>query len=147
MIPKDAQVFTPYGATEALPVAIAGSQEILGDTYQHTLEGAGVCVGKPVPGLEVKIIRCSDEPIAQLSEDTILKEGQIGEIIVSGDQVTASYYGNHEANGLSKIKDNDRFYHRMGDMGYLDGEGRLWFCGRKSHRVQNRRRNYFYRSW
>jgi acyl-coenzyme A synthetase/AMP-(fatty) acid ligase len=24
----------------------------------------------------------------------------------------------------------------MGDVGYFDGEGRLWFCGRKSHRVE-----------
>ena len=28
-----------------------------------------------------------------------------------------------------------RIWHRMGDLGYFDSEGRLWFCGRKAHRV------------
>ena len=65
MLPPGAQVFTPYGATECLPVASIGSDEILGETRQRTDEGAGVCVGRPVPGLEAKIIRISDEPIAQ----------------------------------------------------------------------------------
>jgi acyl-coenzyme A synthetase/AMP-(fatty) acid ligase len=27
------------------------------------------------------------------------------------------------------------FWHRMGDVGYRDEIGRIWFCGRKSHRV------------
>ena len=26
--------------------------------------------------------------------------------------------------------------HRMGDLGYFDEQGRLWFCGRKSHRLE-----------
>ena len=36
---------------------------------------------------------------------------------------------------LAKIKDEDSFWHRMGDLGRLDGQNRLWFYGRKSHRV------------
>jgi acyl-CoA synthetase (AMP-forming)/AMP-acid ligase II len=27
-------------------------------------------------------------------------------------------------------------WHRMGDCGYLDADGRLWFCGRKAERVE-----------
>ena len=35
------------------------------------------------------------------------------------------------------------FYHRMGDVGYLDEFGRLWFCGRKAHRVVTSRQTLF----
>ncbi len=30
---------------------------------------------------------------------------------------------------------SERIVHRMGDLGYFDADGRLWFCGRKSQRV------------
>jgi acyl-coenzyme A synthetase/AMP-(fatty) acid ligase len=51
--------------------------------------------------------------------------------------VTREYFNRPEANRLAKITDRARpaFYHRMGDVGYRDNQGRLWFCGRKSHRV------------
>jgi acyl-CoA synthetase (AMP-forming)/AMP-acid ligase II len=68
-----------------------------------------------------------------------LPNGEIGEIIVKGAVVTASYYGNSKATALAKISDGATgIWHRMGDMGYFDGEGRLWFCGRKSHVVKTR---------
>ncbi|SMF30711.1 fatty acid CoA ligase family protein [Pseudobacteriovorax antillogorgiicola] len=132
-----ARVFTPYGATESLPVAIADSQLILGETEGKTRNGAGVCVGIPVEGVDVKIIKTSDEVISKWSDDLVLPQGDIGEICVSGDQVTQAYYNQDQATRLAKIpkSDGSGFYHRMGDLGYLDGNGRLWFCGRKSHRV------------
>ncbi|MEC9008056.1 MAG: hypothetical protein VX877_02280, partial [Planctomycetota bacterium] len=30
----------------------------------------------------------------------------------------------------------DAIWHRMGDVGYIDEMDRLWFCGRKAHRVE-----------
>ncbi len=135
LLNNSCHIFTPYGATEALPVAITNSHEILEETFYQTLQGAGVCVGKPVPNLDVKIIKITDTPIATLSSDLILKPLQIGEIIVSGDQVTKHYLNHPQANELAKINGTNKFYHRMGDVGYLDKKGRLWFCGRKAHRV------------
>jgi olefin beta-lactone synthetase len=116
-----ASTFTPYGATEALPVAcIAGSQ--LRETAGQTARGYGVCVGKPVAGVEVKLL----EPDA----------AGIGEIAVRGPVVSAEYYGRPDATAASKLREADgTFWHRMGDMGRLDEQGRLWFCGRKSDRV------------
>jgi acyl-CoA synthetase (AMP-forming)/AMP-acid ligase II len=130
-------VHTPYGATEALPVASIGSDEILGDTRHRTPGGAGVCVGRPVEGMRVKVIRTSDDPIPAWRDDLELPRGEVGEIVVQGPVVTRSYYNRPESTALAKIADPARgaFYHRMGDLGYLDGQGRLWFCGRKSHRV------------
>ncbi len=63
MIPENVQIFTPYGATESLPVASIGSEEILTETVRQTEQGAGLCVGRPVEGTRVAIIRMSDAPI------------------------------------------------------------------------------------
>ncbi|MBN1866743.1 AMP-binding protein [Candidatus Sumerlaeota bacterium] len=131
------EIFTPYGATEALPVASIASGEILGETAARTAQGAGTCVGRPVPGVEIEIIRIVDEPIPQWSDDLRVAPGEIGEIAVKGPVVTREYIHRPDATALAKIEDRVRggVYHRMGDVGYLDDAGRLWFCGRKSHRV------------
>ena len=129
------EVFTPYGATESLPVASIGSSTILGETRAQTEAGFGVCVGHPVEGMEAAIIRIDDRPIPTWSESLRVPQGTIGEIVVRGPVVTGSYFARPEATALAKIADGDRFWHRMGDVGYLDIQGRIWFCGRKAHRV------------
>jgi acyl-CoA synthetase (AMP-forming)/AMP-acid ligase II len=138
LLPEGVQIYTPYGATEALPVCSIGSAEILGETAAKTAEGAGTCVGRPVPGLTLEVIRISDAPIAQWSDDLRVAEGEIGELAVKAPWVTPAYYQRPEATALAKIPDpvHGGFWHRMGDVGYRDGQGRVWFCGRKSHRVE-----------
>lgn len=132
-----AQVHTVYGATEALPVASIGSDEILGETRYATDQGLGVCVGRPVGGIEVRIIRIDDGPIPEWSDDWLIPPGTVGEIVVSGPVVTREYFQRPQATRLAKILDRRRevVLHRMGDLGYLDDRGRIWFCGRKAHRV------------
>ena len=135
-LPEDAKIYTPYGATEALPVSTISHDLILGGTERMTADGAGVCVGRPLPELRVGIIRISDDPIESWSENLLLPSSEIGEIIVSGPNVSRIYDRNPRANQLAKIHDAQaHVYHRLGDLGYLDPEGRLWFCGRKSHRI------------
>jgi olefin beta-lactone synthetase len=137
MLAPGVQVFTPYGATEALPVANIGSDTILKETQQLTDIGRGVCVGKPVPGMDVRIIPITDEPVPMFDPGTCLPADQIGEIAVWGPVVTTEYFGRPQATALAKMRDADgRVWHRMGDVGYRDEHGRLWFCGRKSHRVE-----------
>ena len=136
MLTGNAEVFTPYGATEALPVADIGSYEILGETWPLTAAGKGICVGRPVPGVTVRVIGITDEPIERWSDDLVVDDGQVGEITVAGPQVTELYHARPEQTALAKITDGDRVVHRMGDLGYVDDEGRLWMCGRKSHRVE-----------
>ena len=180
MLSPGAQVFTPYGATECLPVSSMGSDELLGDTRQQTDEGKGVCVGRPVPGLTVKVIRITDAVIPAWKDELEVTPGEIGELTVKGPHVTRTYFNRPEATVLAKIpaaaeaapilcrsrgneaqtsstpepphvgSDNEGsgstgggFYHRMGDVGYLDGRGRIWFCGRKSHRVVTREGTLF----
>jgi len=143
MLSDGAQMFTPYGATEVLPVANIGSDEVLGSAYALTAQGAGICVGRPVKGATVRIIGVSDEPIANWSDDLLLPDGEIGEITVKARQVTHQYWGRPAQTALSKIVDGDRVVHRMGDVGYFDADGRLWMCGRKSHRVRTAHKDIF----
>ena len=139
LLPRDAQFWTPYGATECLPVAVIEGRE-LQSTRAATERGAGTCVGRPVPRNEVRIIRIDDAPIAQWSDDWVLPAGTVGEITVAGPTATDSYFRRDAATALAKIREvrdgAERIVHRMGDVGYLDQEGRLWFCGRKTHRVE-----------
>ncbi|MFT7463214.1 MAG: acyl-CoA synthetase (AMP-forming)/AMP-acid ligase II, partial [Pseudohongiellaceae bacterium] len=136
-LPDGVQVWTPYGATESMPVTSIGSDEILEDTRSATDAGAGVCVGQAVAGIELAVIALSDEPIAEWCDAEILPTGKIGEIVVKGPVVTESYWRRDEHTALAKMRDDDgrSVRHRMGDVGWLDERGRLWMCGRKNHRV------------
>lgn len=127
---------TPYGATEAIPVSHIGSKELLEDAVARTAKGAGTCVGRPALGIDVRIIEVTDADIAHWSDDLQVEAGAIGEIVVRGGQVSVEYKEAPEGNAASKIQDDDGVFHRMGDLGYMDDQGRLWFCGRKSHRLQ-----------
>lgn len=134
-LPAHSEVFTPYGATEALPVASIGATELLSEDGSE--RGHGVCVGKPLAGVNVAMIAITDEPVPEWSDGLALPSGEIGEIVVWGDNVSESYFRRPEADQVGKIAGPDgRIRHRMGDLGYFDSKGRIWFCGRKSHRVQ-----------
>ncbi len=136
IIAEDGEIHTPYGATEALPVTSISGTEIITETWPLSRLGKGTCVGRPLPGIDLKIIKLSDEPLHDWSAVAELPPGEVGEIVVRGGVVTSAYYNNLPENALAKIKDHDTFWHRLGDLGYLDAENRLWFCGRKAHRVE-----------
>ena len=135
ILSPEAQVFTPYGATEALPVSHIERREILGETWAKTQSGAGACVGPPVPGMNVRIMPLMDEPVERWDDALELPVGVRGEIVVESPWVTQQYFELPEATAAAKIGHADHYLHRMGDIGYRDEQGRLWFCGRKSQRV------------
>ena len=155
---------SPYGATEALPICTISVDEVLGrqssktktpdaksqtpnpaslfggwplefGTSAATAAGHGTCVGRPVQDLTVKIIPVADAPVSEIRE---LPAGEIGEIIVRGPVVTKTYDHLPEATAAAKIAAGQAVWHRMGDLGYLDASGRLWFCGRKAERVETK---------
>jgi acyl-CoA synthetase (AMP-forming)/AMP-acid ligase II len=129
------QMFTPYGCTEALPIASISSSEILGETAEQTARGKGVCVGGPFSEIDWKVIRITDTPIPAIDDAEELATHQIGELIVRGPVVTSEYVTRADQNRYAKIGTGNDVWHRMGDAGYLDERNRFWFCGRKSHRV------------
>lgn len=143
ILPEKAKIHTPYGATESLPIVSIEGKEILASTWRQTRIGKGTCVGRPLPGIDIKIIRISEKPLKSFTNDLELSAGEIGEIIVRGGVVTRAYENNAEETKLAKIRDGKTFWHRMGDTGYLDNEGRLWFCGRRAHRVKSKKGDLF----
>lgn len=139
LLPDDAQFWTPYGATECLPVAVIEGRELV-SLRERTQTGAGTCVGRAVPPNEVRLIRVDDAAIERWSDALRVKGGQVGEITVAGPSTTDAYFNRDAATRLAKIRETlpdggERIVHRMGDLGYFDRDGRLWFCGRKSQRV------------
>lgn len=143
MLSENIEVYTPYGATECMPVSLIGSKEVLA-SRKKTQEGLGICIGRAVEKIFVSIIPISDEAIPRYEKSLCLPPCEIGEIVVQGPTVTIGYFGREKETALAKMKDDQgRLYHRMGDLGYLDELGRLWFCGRKSHRVQTVQGNLF----
>ncbi|MCI5191921.1 MAG: peptide synthase [Candidatus Electrothrix sp. AU1_5] len=137
IIPEDGEIYTPYGATESLPSTSITGLEILQETWDQTRIGKGTCVGRPLPGMRVEIIKPVDHPLSDWTKAEVLPLGTIGEIVVKGPVVTPAYDHNEQETRMAKIPDQGKggLWHRMGDMGYQDDQGRLWFCGRKAHRV------------
>ena len=133
---QDAEIHTPYGATECLPVSSISASELDDKMVDRIESGDGVCVGRPIEPNDVRIIKISDMAYNSLSEATEIPFGMPGEIIVSGPTTTDGYWKRDAATEMAKIRDNDgRIWHRMGDAGILDGQGRLWYCGRVSQRI------------
>lgn len=131
------EMHTPYGATECLPVSSISSREILSDTWTQTEAGAGTCVGRPLTEVSAKIIAPVDGAIDSWTQVNELPNGAIGEIMVTGPSVTRTYDRLPDATARAKINDpKGGIWHRMGDLGYRDAEGRLWFCGRMVERVE-----------
>ncbi|HUR59164.1 MAG TPA: fatty acid CoA ligase family protein [Opitutaceae bacterium] len=134
------KLHSPYGATEALPVTSVCADEVDAASVR------GACVGGPVSETDIKIMTMTDAPVTNLVDACIQPDGDIGEVIVCGPQVTKAYDGLPIANNHAKIRrhhDGDGHtdtgvWHRLGDCGYVDVHGRLWFCGRKAERVETR---------
>ena len=88
----------------------------------------------------MRIIRIDDGAIADWSDALRVAPGQVGEITVAGPSATDAYFNRDAQTALAKIRERlpdggERIVHRMGDLGWFDADGRLWFCGRKSQRV------------
>jgi acyl-CoA synthetase (AMP-forming)/AMP-acid ligase II len=134
LLDEHTDLFGIYGATETLPVAKVESREIFA-VKDKTGQGAGVCLGRPVENVNVRIISITDDPIEEWNDALTVESNIVGEITVQSAATTRGYIHREDANRLSKISNGDEIIHRMGDVGYFDEQGRLWYCGRKSHRV------------
>jgi len=137
ILASDALIHTPYGATECLPVSSATNRALNSRVESMTESGGGIFVGKPIAPNQVRIIGISENAFSELSETTEIPPGMPGEIIVSGPTCTDSYWGRKTETRLAKITDNlGNTWHRMGDVGIMDGQGCLWYCGRVSQRIE-----------
>jgi len=108
------RIVAVYGSTEAEPIAHIGADEIASADWAAMREGAGLLAGRPVPDVALRLID--------------------GEIVVSGAHVNKTYM-DPSRNAGSKIALDGEIWHRTGDAGRLDEEGRLWLLGRVDARV------------
>lgn len=131
----DGDLHIMYGATEALCISYATGRELLARASQMR-DGQGTYLGRPAPGITVKVIGISNQPIERWSPDLVLPPRQIGEVCVFGPVVTPAYQGKPEATRKAKIADSTGLWHRMGDAGYIDEEGGIWYCGRIADRLE-----------
>ncbi|MDG2223599.1 MAG: fatty acid CoA ligase family protein [Rubripirellula sp.] len=143
LIHPEANIETPYGATEALPIASIESREIIAETGPAAAKGKGTCVGTRFDNVQWKVIEIEDGPIANIDQTVELPPGKIGELMVAGPMVTEHYVVRSDQNSMHKVRDGETTWHRMGDVGYLDARDRFWFCGRKAHRITMGKRTLY----
>ena len=134
---KTGEIYTPYGATEALPVTFVSGAEILANQDRRAISGEiGTFVGRNVPGVDLRIMKAVDGELSSIESARFLPAGEIGEVLVRGRNVSPEYFEQPGPTAQAKVRDGAGFWHRMGDMGYLDEQGSLYFCGRKAHIVR-----------
>jgi len=123
-----------YGSSEAEPVAGVTGDELMGARSDRPAAERGVCVGRPADAVRAKLIRLCRGPVVPGDDDLdayAVEPGDVGELVVAGDHVCERYHDSPRATSLCKIVDRDgAVWHRMGDTGYVDEEGRLWLVGR-----------------
>lgn len=134
-----AEIVAVYGSTEAEPMAHLHDWAYGTAELARTAEGQGLCAGKPVAGIDLRILRDhTGTPLPRLEssdfESRLLPAGETGEIIVSGEHVLKGYlHGRGDED--TKIRVGDTVWHRTGDAGYLDPDGTLWLLGRCSAKL------------
>jgi len=135
----DCNVEIVYGSTEAEPIASISTSELL--DFKGEVQN-GLYVGKPIEDVNVKIIKPNDGIIEDF-EKSWLENGEIGEICVEGKHVLKEYYNSDKAQKFAKIQYNGQIWHRTGDAGYLDNEGRLFLMGRVKNRFDHNGREVY----
>jgi olefin beta-lactone synthetase len=143
IVHPDANIVTPYGATEALPIASIESRQVISQTGHSAAKGRGVCVGTRFKDVQWRVIEINDGPLPLIDDTVELPKGKIGELMVAGPMVTKRYVIREDQNPLHKVADGNVTWHRMGDVGYLDDDDQFWFCGRKGHRVVQGTKTWF----
>jgi acyl-CoA synthetase (AMP-forming)/AMP-acid ligase II len=139
----NAEVVAVYGSTEAEPIAHVCRREISAADHQAMLAGQGLLAGKPIVDIDLRILRGQwGTPVGRLSREQFAtlcqSTNQPGEIVVTGRHVLKRYwYGHGEAE--TKFQVDGVIWHRTGDAGYLDAEGRVWLLGRCAARIQDDR--------
>ena len=119
----NAELHTPYGMTEALPLTDISLPEL-----EEAGPANGVCVGRPLPGVQIQISRFDSMGTAEGPPEPMVEIS--GEICVSAAHVKERY---DQLWATERESSRNPGWHRTGDVGHLDSAGRLWVEGRLVH--------------
>jgi acyl-CoA synthetase (AMP-forming)/AMP-acid ligase II len=138
-----AEITAVYGSTEAEPMAEVPFSAIADDDFLAMERGCGLLAGAPVSSLTLHVIveqwGIPIPPLNQAEFDRMcLPAEQVGEIVVSGEHVLAGYL-NGAGDSETKFDAGGARWHRTGDLGRLDRDGRLWLLGRAAAKIQDAR--------
>lgn len=122
----DATLHTPYGMTEVLPVADVTLEAI--EVAEQASPAAGVCVGSPVAGAEVRVVPFGFDAADGVPDS--VDTGRFGELLVRAPWASDGYLGLRDTQRRARPGDG---WHRSGDVGHVDDNGRLWIEGRAVH--------------
>jgi acyl-CoA synthetase (AMP-forming)/AMP-acid ligase II len=138
----DGGIGVVYGSSEAEPIAGIDARDMLGAMQAARGDAGcpgGICVGRPVAEIEVRLLRPHDGPVALDGGGWAAWEvgpGEVGEVAVAGAHVLAGYLNDPDAERQNKVRDGARVWHRTGDAAWMDADGRLWLMGRVKERVR-----------
>ncbi len=127
----NASIVTLYGSTEAEPIAHLDVKQIDENVLEKIRLGFGILAGEIVGVEDCVTISTDKKEIGSITvnEFNDLKTDGVGEIVVSGKNVLDGYvdgYGDKE----NKFSVDGKRYHRTGDLGFIDEDGKLWLRGR-----------------
>jgi acyl-CoA synthetase (AMP-forming)/AMP-acid ligase II len=142
-IAPNAVITSVYGSTEAEPICELHLAEISVEDLTLMRAGRGLLAGKPVPSIGLRIVKerwgCPIGPYTSTSfQSDCVPSGAAGEIAVSGPHVLAGYLGGR-GDEETKFRVDGSVWHRTGDCGYLDVQGRVWMLGRATARMADPR--------
>jgi olefin beta-lactone synthetase len=137
----EADVVAVYGSTEAEPIAHVGAAEMTPLDFDSMQRGRGLLAGTPVKEVTLRIVQDRwGIPRGQITADDLdaqtMPPGEVGEIVVSGEHVLKGYLGGI-GDEETKFRVGSEVWHRTGDAGLLDQEGRLWLQGRCAARIDD----------
>ncbi|HEX4948836.1 MAG TPA: AMP-binding protein [Blastocatellia bacterium] len=142
-VAPNARIVAVYGSTEAEPMAEIARDEMSDDDLQAMWRGRGLLTGRPVPEIQLRILRKQwGTPITELTQAEFdaacLDVNEPGEIVVTGDHVLSGYL-HGQGDEETKFRVGGKVWHRTGDAGYLDTQGRLWLLGRCAAQIADAR--------
>ncbi|WP_027465992.1 alpha/beta fold hydrolase [Curtobacterium sp. UNCCL17] len=124
----NASAHTPYGMTEGL---LMTDVDLDGVRAAGRSGDEGICVGVPAANVRVRIapLDGSGRSTGALTDEP----GITGEIVVAAPHVRDHYDRLWRTDRVSRLGVDDPRGHRTGDVGHLDGAGRIWVEGRLQH--------------
>ncbi len=139
----NAEIIAVYGSTEAEPIAHITSKSMSQEDLEKTFAGGGLLAGKPIADIELAIVDPAElDSFAKNGGNrkfTRLPGSATGEIVVRGKHVIKTYLSG-EGDAETKFKAiGSKVWHRTGDAGYLDDQGRLWLMGRCALKISDER--------